>query len=95
VHTQDGQAVREWLREQADGRRYHRARLHCCAYHDDPTTGVLGAEIPPMLRCAAPHCGRARSVTADWTQLDLPGRAVLLFCGLRCLYVWVRQEMGA
>lgn len=48
-----------------------------------------------IILCAGPHCGRVLAVDGDWPQLDVPGCPVRLFCGLKCLRVWVQAEVGA
>ncbi len=45
-----------------------------------------------LITCAAPHCGRSHDAFAELVALDLPDKPVLLFCGVRCLWVWIAAK---
>lgn len=42
--------------------------------------------------CSAPYCGKELPLGEDkWIQLDIPSQPFLLFCNLKCLWVWARD----
>ena len=46
-----------------------------------------------LVTCAAPYCGRSHDAFAELVALDFPDKPVLLFCNIKCLWVWLGQEI--
>ena len=52
----------------------------------------MTTQTETMVTCAAPHCGHSHDAFAELVALDFPDKPVLLFCDIKCLWVWMTTQ---